>query len=459
MGWYRDLTKILAKEPEAWLSYLHGQCLDKIPRLTEEKPKYRGLLLQIAIFSVLLIRKLKIKKIKKLNSHAKYFVFAGTANQLSSLNQTIDSLVKENERVVSIANSKLLNNDNEKRYIPFQLTIIDGVRIVWLFITRWPVLYSTLRAKSSISIDWHLSNFCSVYIYLVYFYRILTSIKPEFVITANDHNPENRCLLAVAHHLSISTVYLQHASVSPIFPALRVSYAFLDGQYALDIYRQCEANKPQTSVCLPVPQVILSGQKKKLRKSDITKRNVVGVALNTLDHADATIKFVNSLASNGINIRLRWHPGQAASDVTLYRRIIRRQPLITLSDPLQEPVHLYLEQIGWLVSGNSSIHLEAALSGVIPIYYEFSPASHPDYYGYVKHGVARSIQSASELLEILREVDTDYFPDSIAIRYYSSTYQTEWEGREGQLVAECLQRISEDRELPVMHERNEFTKH
>ena len=115
------------------------------------------------------------------------------------------------------------------------------------------------------------------------------------MITSNDHNVPNRCMLAVAHHLGIKTVYLQHASVSPIFPALRVNYAFLDGQCALDIYRQCEPNQPNTNRNAPLPKVILSGQKKHVKRSEKSQSTLIGVAFNVLDDAEAGIAFINAL--------------------------------------------------------------------------------------------------------------------------------------------------------------------
>lgn len=136
--------------------------------------------------------------------------------------------------MVAVGNPRLLTpEDHANGYVPFQLTLTDIFRVMVLFTTRGWGLYRALKEKHPVSVGWHLSTFCSVYTYLAYFYRVLSRTSPEFVITANEHNVLNRCMLAVAHHIGIKTVYLQHASVSNIFPALRVNYAFLDGQCAL----------------------------------------------------------------------------------------------------------------------------------------------------------------------------------------------------------------------------------
>jgi hypothetical protein len=306
-----------------------------------------------------------------------------------------------------------------------------------------------LKSKHPLSVDWHFSTFCSVYTYLTYFYRVLSRVRPGFVITANDHNVPNRCMLAVAHHLGIKTVYLQHASVSNLFPALRVNYAFLDGQCALDTYRECEPNQPDTPRSVPMPQVILSGQKKHLKRVENRKANAIGVALNALDNSKTAIAFINALVAEGLNIRLRWHPGQAPRDTQSYRDGFARSAQVTLSDPNQESISDFMEQIGCLIAGNSSIHLEAALSGVMPIYYELTPPDKPDYYGYAKHGLAKTANSPDDILKMVKAGGGAEGPDFEAVRYYSSTYLTDWDGREGELVAECLLGVFRGDVLPV----------
>jgi len=450
MGWYSDLKTILAGEPEPWLAYLHGQQIDNLPHILRKRPRYRGIILQIAKYGVLLLRGLQLKQRPELKRPAKFFVFTGSANQMSALNQTIDSLRQCGETVVAIGNKRFLDkHDPTERYIPFSLNIVDVLRSVILLATRGFGLYKTLKAKHPVSVDWHFTTFCSVYNYLVCFHRVLGQVKPEFVITSNDHNVPNRCMLAVAHHLGIKTVYLQHASVSPIFPALRVNYAFLDGQCALDIYRQCEPNQPNTNRNAPLPKVILSGQKKHIKRSGKSESTLIGVALNVLDDAEAGIAFINALQDEGLGVRLRWHPGQAISNINQFRAAFASRERVSLSDPKRESISDFMAEIGWLIAGNSSIHLEAAIAGVMPIYYELSPPNHSDYYGYVKHGLTQKAASVPEVLKIIEKTQDNHTPNAGAVRYYSDTYLTEWDGREGELVAGCLKALAVDDELPV----------
>jgi len=78
-----------------------------------------------------------------------------------------------------------------------------------------------------------------------------------------------------------------------------------------------------------------------------------------------------------------------------------------------------------------------------------TPADQPDYYGYVRHGLAECVRSVGELTDFLQKTRYNLSPKQQAVRYYSSTYLTEWDGREGELVALCLECLSTRRALPV----------
>lgn len=259
----------------------------------------------------------------------------------------------------------------------------------------------------------------------------------------------NRYMLAVAHHLKIKSVYMQHASVSKLFPPLRVNYAFLDGQCALDIYHECERNRAPNSNNYPTPLVMLTGQKKYLERNHKTLSQAIGIALNPMDNMDCAIDLIKYLLSNGFEIRIRCHPGQSVQDLKKFRSEFSSSSKVTFSDIKKESVSSFMGQIHWMIAGNSSIHLEAALAGIVPIYYEFGSPDFPDYYGYVKYGVAKHPKSNQEIVEILKNGSNWTEPKVEAVRYYSITYLTQWDGREGELVADCLGKILEGTHLPI----------
>ena len=164
--------------------------------------------------------------------------------------------------------------------------------------------------------------------------------------------------------------------------------------------------------------------------------------------AGSGIALTNALQNEGLGVRLRWHPGQAANDISQYHAAFASKR-VSLSNPKKESISNFMAKIGWLIAGNSSIHLEAAIAGVMPIYYELSPPNHSDYYGYVKYGLTQKAASVPKVLKIIEETQDNHTPNAGAVQYYSDTYLTEWDGREGELVAECLQRMATGKDLPI----------
>jgi len=448
--WYKNIKAILKGEPELWLAYLQGQQLENLPHLTGKKSRYRGLSLQLFKFSYLLIRTWRPFSSNNINYNASYFFFAVTSNQIDSLNSTIDSLKKRGAVVIAVAPKNLINcPEREERYIPLILNSSDLLKTLFLVVRRGPSLYQELKKLHPEAVSGWYADFCLVYAYLCYFQRILSLTLPEFVVTANDHSVPNRCMIAVAHQLGIETAYLQHASVSKFFPALRVNYAFLDGQSALDTYRQCEKNQPDTDRQAPIPRIFLSGQKKSIIRNNDKTTECIGIALNSLDDIDIAIGFINQISDIGYNLSIRWHPAQTEYDIKKIRELSERESTIVLSDPKKEPVSSFLSHITWLVAGNSSIHLEAVLAGVSSVYYELTSVSNPDYYGYVENGLALEVNSVEELNNLVKCGVSISNESKNFIRYYSSTYQTEWEGREGELVAKTLESLREGKETPI----------
>ncbi|EJF10515.1 hypothetical protein O71_08405, partial [Pontibacter sp. BAB1700] len=74
--------------------------------------------------------------------------------------------------------------------------------------------------------------------YEVYLQK-LQKYRPQAIVFANDHNADARAMLLAAKQLGIPTVYVQHSSVSNLFPPLSFDLNLLEGQDSLDKYRQC----------------------------------------------------------------------------------------------------------------------------------------------------------------------------------------------------------------------------
>lgn len=435
------LKKILKSEPEEWLAYLYGQRLSDLPHLKDYRPRLRGVFFRCLIFfyymACAFFRSFNVRNEKKIK--VDFYFYAGTANQANSLVGTVKSLSgKKRVLLVDANNKSSLNGANDVfEFNQLDVKIGDVVVAFFLFLSNGPKLYSRLKSNDELLVRNYFNVFCQAYLYLPVFFRLLNKYKPEYVIVSNDHNVDCRCLLSIAHNLNIKTVYMQHASVSSIFPALVVDYAFLDGESALNTYLNCKDNFFYGCVSRPPTKVFLSGQKKVLNQLALGGERNIGLAINRLDKFVKVVGLVNKLTAEGFVVSLRWHPGQEKSDVQRIKDTFEDNRMVLLSDPQQESVDDYLSEICYLICGNSSINLEAAIVGVIPIYYQVQPPHIDDYYGYVKNGIAIKADSYQHLVTLLRQKNIPK-PNPAAVKYYSGTYNTEWYGKEGELVARTL---------------------
>jgi hypothetical protein len=445
MDWLKKVENVLEQESEVWLAYLHGQKYEDLAHLSASKNKYSGFFIRLCIWLYSITKQTRIRY-NPSNSKCKFLIYAGTVNQKNSLNQTLLSLRSKGESVCAIAPKKILSKKNiiDKNYLVKNLGLLEFFKSILLFSIRFLSLRSQLKKKNSKLFKNKLNVFLNVYNELVYFERLLKETNPDYVIVSNDHNAANRVILALARNSGIKTVYMQHASVSKLFPALNVNYAFLDGEFALNIYRQCEHNLPNKNFLIENREAFLSGQKKKLEKVRGVKKHKIGVALNSLDSIKDMVKLIENLSLLNIPIKVRWHPGLSKKTIKeLIDKIDKYK--VELSDPKADSLKYFFSDMKCLISGNSSIHLEAALSDVFPIYYEVTPSDLKDYYGYVENRLARNCSSLVDLNKVIKEAMSGVESVNVsAIKFYSSTYSTRWEGQEGELVAETMIRLSKD---------------
>jgi|GEM_PF-798524 len=443
-----DIYYILQRESETELAYLFGQKLESFPHLCNVNRRFSGVFFRLLIYIRFLLMKCGLRRLPTSKKRVDYLVYAGTRNQMNSLNTILQTFKTEKIDFLAIIDPKKNNNEDWKEYYRLlKFSPVDVARAMFILLLMGKKLYVRLfEEHKPVTISCYFDVFCEPYVYLSYFLDLLKKYKPRFVITSNDHNVQNRCLLAAARYLEIKTVYIQHASVSDLFPALRFDYAFLDGQASFECYKKCEGNSPGEKADFPSPVIFLSGQKKSMSKRiEGSIRPYVGFAVNSLiEPCDEIIKVVTFLADQGVNIRLRWHPGQEQKDIDALKNQFVNCRYVSLSDPSVEDVGSFFLQCHTLIAGRSSIHLEAAIMSVKPIYFELIPQEISDYYGYVASGVAEQAADLQQLLSMVRSVvhTSQKIPNVNAVRFYSASFGTAWEGREGELVVKTLQRIA-----------------
>ncbi|HEX8350709.1 MAG TPA: hypothetical protein VF598_12165 [Hymenobacter sp.] len=263
--------------------------------------------------------------------------------------------------------------------------------------------------------------------------RALRHYQPRAIIFANDHNDDARALLLAARTCGIPTAYVQHASVSTYFPPLSFDLSLLEGQDALDKYRQCGPVAGHAElVGMPKADTFL----RQRNLNPIVQR--VGIAANVLDDSTALAELLSHLHREfpSLTVTFRAHPGDSR-DFTF---LLQQHPSLQYSDARQQNVFEFLLQQDALIAADTSTHLEATLLNLACIYYRFNThAFTDDYYGYVAKGLVERANSLAEVSGLLRRYQA-HKPSDLFRRaaYYNATLGTADEGHSQQRALRIL---------------------
>lgn len=444
----KRILSILATEPEEWLNYHIGQQIHNDPHFKRIKKKLSGILPRMLVLLANVIKNsnpFEKRRVDNCTNRINLLFFANTKNQLASLEPCITALIQSNESLLLVTERKYANGNisfSNSVFVKFSAKVHASAAAI--FVLRAIALIRRLSSIEKTLVSNYLNQFLESYWYLPYFISIFENLQPKCAITSNDHNTANRCFIAAARSLGVKTVYIQHASVSDLFPALNFDYALLDGKAALGRYLQCENNRPKLLALPKKTTIFLSGQQKALSKSRDEANKAIGLALNSFDDIISAVTLIRMLIECGYEVCLRWHPGQRTEEVSRLRREVANIENLILSNPLYESVEKFFGKISHLIAGNSSIHLEAALSHVIPIYFELNKQGHHDYYGYCASGISVLANSLQEVREALEKSFESSERRTLALQHFSSTYGTAWESKEGILAGEILKLVLSD---------------
>ena len=257
--------------------------------------------------------------------------------------------------------------------------------------------------------------------------------KPKVLVVANDHNTINRCLVEVANRANVKTVYVQHAAVTSKFPPLNFSYAFLDGIDSFEKYVQAGKNKCTVFLSGGVRFDTIPFAKKKQGKDF-----VIGVALNMLDDKKLVQKLCVdlkeiSVENKNIQLVLRPHP----SIIMKPWQEWCSENKICFSLPTYENSFDFLNRIDFLISNQSSIHLDSVLCNTPSVIYNMAIRKPEDGYGFIKRGLVREAVSFDELVSYIMNYKSYVF-NPIAARYYNSSFRTKFEGHVGEMISDMI---------------------
>ncbi|UOQ99732.1 hypothetical protein MUN81_09595 [Hymenobacter sp. 5317J-9] len=302
-----------------------------------------------------------------------------------------------------------------------------------LYYWQFPVaLLGLLRTEGRRA--WRFFDFIFYAIgYYEVYRRALRHYRPRAVIFSNDHNDDTRSLLLACQDEGVPTAYVQHASVSTSFPPLGFDLSLLEGQDALDKYRQCGPVRGRVElVGMPKADAFLG-----LKNTAPTVRRV-GLACNVHDPLPALAETLTYLMQElpELTFTLRPHP----SDPRDFGPLRRALPGLQWSDARQENVFAFLQNHDALIAADTSTHLEATLLNLVSIYYRFSanPLIH-DYYGYAAHGLIDEAHDLPELRDLLAQYQAQKPAEHFRrAAYYNATLGTPNEGHSQELASELL---------------------
>ena len=450
----------LSKESELELNYfLSKEDIDVVIYEDKKKikQKFKGIFLQSLLFFFRILSNLSLFE-KKIFTKPVY-VALGTINQFNSIKSTLEALEANGDKfLLSINKNVFHKNYYFKNAKPVKFNIKVALSGLVLFFSRVLPLYLELKRKNKkYEIAMHFNLFCEAYILVPFYIDMLKKVQPKIIIVLNDHHVINRSLRLSAEIMDVKTLYLQHASVSEIFPPLEFNYALLDGNIAHQFYIQCYQTQQRTNLRIEKNiakcKVILTGQKKSVVKKNeekMLKGLHIGLAVNPDDDFDYLQKLLEHLSSMKVKCIVRTHQGQSLFFLKQLKAYIRDKNWISWSDSREHMISNYFMQVNLLIASNSSIHLEAALAGLPTFYYEMtSKVLYSDYYGYVRNGVSKKLENnfSFELLKNFVNSEHNDLQRLKSIKSYSETYGTSWQDQEGKLSALIINRILNDKSL------------
>jgi hypothetical protein len=288
------------------------------------------------------------------------------------------------------------------------------------------------------NINYSRNDVLHSYGYYVFFKNMFKNNRPKAIVVSNDHLCDIRIIIHFCNIYKVPSFYVQHASVSYVFPKLNMDYALLEGE---------EARKTYITAGSDPRKIYLIGMVKAdpwIKK--INTRNAIGTigfAINSTENEALLVQEINSLIAEfpDKKIILRPHPQQYTYQMkerlSAILKNINRTSLFYISDPRTENAFEFILQLDVLISGNSSIHLEAVLLNVLSVFYD-NTGVYSDPYGYLKNDLTKKAGSIKEIIQIINLFQSRRPFVRDKAKLYIDTVNTLNEGRSAILAAEII---------------------
>ncbi len=378
------------------------------------KPLLAKLYFMLRHFFAFILMDLKNASTETLQNKTVYYAISkNTLNALSFLE-------KEQDSILLYTSLKLVTPTCEKRHLTSK----------WRYtLNYFKILSHFLKTNKKFA----LAYFDLIYYSIGYyenFKKILSREKPQLVVFSNDHNYDSRALLLACRELGVKTVYIQHASVTHLFPPLSFDLNLLEGQDSLEKYKKCGVISGKVQF-IGMPRFDKYHHLIKPQKRTISN---IGIAFNMIDNLESVYQLIKYLSTQtNYQVTYRAHPREERN-LSLLNEFKNIQ-----NSNNQETAFDFLKNQDVLIAGSSSILLEACLLNVIPIYYHFD-SEFNDVYGFAKNGLAYSLDTIYDLQKVIHK-----HSENINIRakakYYNATIDTDDDGKSSKLALQLIKKF------------------
>lgn len=446
MSIIKNCLQVLSFHPEDWIEFSAGQnTATNLARFKRSNFLY-SLSLQILGYLKLILVHVVLNR--KQDNDSKILFFAVTPNQFNVLLPIAENLTTYS---YSFVVNKQLRNQAEKAKIKtffVQIRLKELAYIVALHFLRFMDLCRIFFLKPRLFF-YRSKSIISVHFWLIYHFSALEVLKPRLVVVSNDHNAETRSLVEICKFLNIKTAYVQHAEVSDRFHSLDFDISFLWGSHSLEVYKRCNNRRPPFS-SPPIKRYFslvgsMRNRESILHTKTILDKSVVriGLLLKGTDEISDVHLYIKHLKKYG-EVIIRPHPNMVK--LKIKKKLISVwTDEIHFSDPWLESANLFLSRIDLLISGNSTMSLEAAVMNVMPIYVESMSGGVIDYYGFSKNKVTINAKKVEDFSTKHLQTMEKYKANPDAIKYYNETYMTSHFGKEERIVVELFELYLEGR--------------
>ncbi|WP_284651805.1 hypothetical protein [Flavobacterium terrisoli] len=402
-----------------------GEKIYKFDSKIESFPLIRSLF-TLLFHAAKLLFKRQDTSIKKKYRH---IVFIETINQKNAILDVFNFMQNDREEVLFIVNNGITIDG-------FDNLQFNNRKAFLLGLFYWPKaccvsLRYTQRNKGIINRVHVLVNLSLFLSSEKIFNRYIEKTGAQKIILTNDHNLQPLALLLSAKRKQVKSYYIQHASVSSAFPKLLPDVSLLEGQQAIDTYNQIGNYSREIKLVGIARLDGILAYKKEYRTKDIT----VGFCLKPYYSLELIREIIEAIkASNNVaEVILRPHPGNSAK---FYRSL--EQFNVSISNAKKERPHEFIKRIDVMISGESSIILEASLMKTKTIYIDDKIAQ-LDLYGFIKNRITTFAQNLREITQMLDTMDASQIESQYAnCGYYCSTVNTPFENKSRELILNNL---------------------